>query len=86
METPCDNTEVIDDPQWFIFTNDGKGSVVTAPTIQKAVSNFKKDKRNSRRGEVVGVIAALQSVTHPSQIQSTYVYGVICCMGKSDHK
>ena len=76
----------MDNPQCFIFTNDGKGSVVRAATINKAISNFKKDKRNARRGEVVGVIAALDSVVSTSQIQNTGVYGVIYCTGKSDSK
>ncbi len=66
--------------EWFIFSDRGHCSLVVADGIKKAIVNWKKSPLG-KKCEIVAVVKAAAPVTiENARMQSTRVYGVICCL------
>jgi len=74
------------DQAWFVFSSQGVCSLVHGDTIKKALAIWKKSPA-SKRAEVVGILKSGGPVTiDNARMQSTQIYGVVCCVHEKEAK
>jgi hypothetical protein len=69
----------LDEPQWAIFSDRGKASVILGENITKAIANWRKQ-RGRGSGEPIGIIRMGYGATFPGSYRNTDLFGVVCCV------